>query len=721
MNASPLRTRRAFGSKIAILLGALALALGALSSVVERSFFDATGFSERTAASLSDPAVAAFAANHVTDAIIESDPDLVAVRPLILATVNGIVSSDSFRSLVAAGARQAHKGLFSEGTRRMVLSLPDVEVLVSGALERVSPELAAKIPKRLNAALASLGQGRKGEFIIDLWRLGERVRRQTEVFLALGPLLLLIGVWISSDRRRALVRIGISLGAVGLGLAALRPAGRLLLASLLQDPLKSGAAQGLWKVYMASLYSWGFFLAGISLLFAAAGHSLIESVDPVAGARKIGRLIVTPPSSRLSRILWGLIFLAVGLLAAAFPSDLLAGAVVLAGLGAAFIGIRELFRLILVSVPVVVTGEGARQGRRWTLRVVVISGLAGALALAWGLWRNPVVTPVPTTITACNGHSELCERHVDEVVFAGAHNAMSHQKVEDWMFPHHQAGIPQQLRDGVRALLIDVYYGFPGGARIKTDLNGVNRKKIEEALGAEGVAAAERIRDRLIGVDDGRRGLYLCHGFCELGAYELEPTLREIRDFLIMNPHEVLLIIVEDYVEPQDLAAAFERSGLAGMVYRGPAYPRWPTLRALIAAGQRVIVFIESGRMGVPWLRPAFHDFQETPYTFHHPEEFSCRPNRGGTDGSLLLLNHWIDTAPAPKPSNAAVVNAYDFLIDRARRCAQERGHLPNVIAVDFYRTGDLFRVVDELNGVGTSSEESSSAAFPASRSASAP
>ena len=298
MNAAPLRTRWVFGSKIAIGLGAVALAFGGLSSVVERSFFDANGFAERTAASLSEPAVASFAANHVTDAIIEKDPDLVAVRPLILATVNGIVSSDSFRSLVAAGARQAHKGIFSEGTRRLVLSLPDVEVLVRGALKRASPELAAKVPEKLNAALASLGQGRQGEFIIDLWQLGNRVRRQTEFFLLLGPLLLLFGVWAASDRRRALVRIGISLGAMGLALAAVRPAGRLLLASLLQDPLKSEAAQGLWKVYMGNLFSWGFFFAGIGTLFAAAGHSLMESVDLVGAARQIGRIIVTPPSSQ---------------------------------------------------------------------------------------------------------------------------------------------------------------------------------------------------------------------------------------------------------------------------------------------------------------------------------------------------------------------------------------------------------------------------------------
>lgn len=160
MKDLPLKTRGTFWAKLAILLGVLALGLGGLSSVLERSFFDARGFGERTAASLTDPAVAAFAADRVTDALIRKNPDLVAVRPLILATTSGIVSSEPFRALVVTGARHAHRGIFSEGTRRLVLSLPDVEVLVRGALERASPELAAKIPERLDTALASLGQGR---------------------------------------------------------------------------------------------------------------------------------------------------------------------------------------------------------------------------------------------------------------------------------------------------------------------------------------------------------------------------------------------------------------------------------------------------------------------------------------------------------------------------------------------------------------------------------
>ena len=76
------------------------------------------------------------------------------------------------------------------------------------------------------------------------------------------------------------------------------------------------------------------------------------------------------------------------------------------------------------------------------------------------------------------------------------------------------------------------------------------------------------------------------------------------------------------------------------------------------------------------------------------------KPNRGGDTGSLFQINHWIETTPAPRPSNAALVNAYDFLLQRARDCQKARGHLPNIIGVDFYDTGDLMRVARTLNGL---------------------
>ncbi len=200
---------------------------------------------------------------------------------------------------------------------------------------------------------------------------------------------------------------------------------------------------------------------------------------------------------------------------------------------------------------------------------------------------------------------------------------------------------------------LDIHYGISTDQRVKTDLDAEQSslEKIEEAVGPEGTAAAMRIRDRLVVGKDQEHGLFFCHGFCELGAYPVVPVLREVRDFMVEHPDQVIILVIEDYVSPEDLKQAFDESGLTELVDTLGVTPPWATLRQLIDANQRVIVFTESGRPGVAWLHPTLGTIQETPYTFHQPSEFSCRPNRGDTTGSLFQINHWIETTPAPKPS----------------------------------------------------------------------
>ena len=59
----------------------------------------------------------------------------------------------------------------------------------------------------------------------------------------------------------------------------------------------------------------------------------------------------------------------------------------------------------------------------------------------------------------------------------------------------------------------------------------------------------------------------------------------------------------------------------------------------------------------------------------------------------------------SPSRVDAAVLNDYDYLLKRTQRCADERGQIPNLIGVNFYLNGDVFQVVDELNGVRQTSD----------------
>jgi len=311
--------------------------------------------------------------------------------------------------------------------------------------------------------------------------------------------------------------------------------------------------------------------------------------------------------------------------------------------------------------------------------------------------------PASQTTPTCNGSPALCDKRLDEVVFPAAHNAMGASDVSGWMFPNHTYGIAAQLQQGVRGFLVDVYPGYAVGDRVKTDLEeGLNiSAKFEPILGAEGVLAATRIRDRLIVGENNPRKLYMCHGMCEIGASEFVAALVEMRRFLILNPGEVIIVMIEDYVLPEEIATAFKASGLIDFVYKDAPGPPWPTLGEMVRSGQRVLVVAENNASGVDWYHQAFDLFQETPYHTTESSEFSCEPNRGGTSGSLLLVNHWVVTPPTSLPSDAKVVNSYDFLLERLQHCQDVRGMTPNLVAVDFFDIGDLVRVTDTLNGIG--------------------
>lgn len=684
------------------IIGVILLGLSALLIDASRGIFNDEDFASRVAASLGDARVSGFVATKVTDGLVAARPNLVAVRPLIEGIVAPLVRSELFRAAARTSLRTAHHALFSEGGSDVLLSIPDLGIIARSALAGASPELAAKIPDKVDAVLADLPHSRIGAGVVRARAAWVRLQWLQGTLLVLGPLLLLWGVLINPDRRRALVRLGMGLIALGLLIALLIPAGRVVALVASQDPDTRGAIFGVWRAYFTPLLRWAITLSGTGLVLAAAGNSLHEAVNPFHQLLAFVRAMSTPPATQGKRLLWIAGTAAAGAVLLVWPSSVVTVLAVVGGLLLAFAALRELFRLALENVPESTTTTTAAGRRRWPLRAAVGIGLGAVLIAAILFWRRPTEPPAEAgEVLSCNGSPALCDRTLNRVVFPASHNSMSNAEIPGWMFPHHSHDMPGQLQDGVRALLFDIHYGFPGAERIKTDLQGegATREKLVGAVGEEGFAAAERIRNRLVGVDEGKRGLYFCHGFCELGAYPVVPALAAIRDWLVVNPSEVVIIVIEDYVTPAEIAAAFQESGLMELVYTGPIDPL-PTLRQMIDSGGRVLVFLESGNPGVDWLHPAFTSIQETPYSFHTPEDFSCRPNRGGTTPPMFQINHWIETTPAPKPSNAEIVNAYDFLLKRALTCQRERKHLPNVIAVDFEDIGDVVRVAHTLNGL---------------------
>ncbi|MQA00713.1 MAG: hypothetical protein GEU80_15550 [Dehalococcoidia bacterium] len=318
--------------------------------------------------------------------------------------------------------------------------------------------------------------------------------------------------------------------------------------------------------------------------------------------------------------------------------------------------------------------------RGWRVATVIGAVAAALLLVAFAELRTATSDP---ELMRCNGHYQLCDRRVDEVVFAGTHNSMA-SAARGWIFPHHDPAISAQLEAGYRALLLDTHYW-----ESKHPFLPFRDELTEEHQQA--------LLDLLLEVDPPRPGSFLCHAACGLGAVPLEQALANINRFLRAQPNEVVILSIEDYITPEDTRAAFEASGLLSLVYRPDGDDEWPTLRELIERDERVIVFADNEGGTFDWYLPFGTYVQDTPFNFRAASDFSCRPNRGHRNASMLMINHWISSFP-PDRARAAMVNRQRVLLERVEECREERDMAPNIIAVDFFAIGDTLLVVDELN-----------------------
>ena len=684
-------------------LGILLVLVAVLLGYATRSIFNEWAFSDRITASLADPRFADYVAEQIANAVIKAKPDLVGVRPMLVGAGRLVVSSPPFRAAVRRSARAAHHAIMTGTGTEIVLGVQDLGVLVESAAA-TQPGIAKKIPSWLPATLARFQALPGGERVVRLVRLANRLRTGTFALLGLGIVLCGASVRLSRDRRRAFVRIGIGLAVAGLLLAIVARFGGDVLALFARRATSAPALDALASAFLRGLMRWAVGLAFSGLVLAAASASLLERIPLGPWGDHLRQWLLGPQERMRWRLVRGLVGFAIGTALLFTP---LASVIVLAwviGAVVAFAGIREAFVAALHLVPQLqapMATSAAGGPRRQAVLIVTAIAVVLIASASWIMLRPGAAEPGAPRTLACNGSTELCDRSVDQVVFPSTHNSMGAADVSGWMFPSQNGTIRQQLDDGVRGFLIDVHYGVPVEDKIRTEVQNEQAAmaKYESFLGKDGMEAVLRIRDRLRQAKPGPRGVYLCHGFCELGALPLVPELRQMHDFLVANPGEVIIVMIQDEaVSPHDVERCFQESGLIDFVYRGPARPPWPTLGELVETDQRVIVMAENDTTGVSWYHPAFEVCQETPYGFRDTTQFSNQPNRGGTGGSLLLMNHWIETVPAPKPSNAAIVNSRRFLMQRIQSFQRQRGRLPNVVAVDFYSVGDLIDVARELN-----------------------
>jgi hypothetical protein len=340
--------------------------------------------------------------------------------------------------------------------------------------------------------------------------------------------------------------------------------------------------------------------------------------------------------------------------------------------------------------------------------LVVASLLTGTVAVEL-LASNTSEPRANPSNQGCNGYIELCPEPINQIVWPASHNAMA-SSAYNFLGAEHAITIPEQLNAGARFLMIDAYYGYDDNGLVRTNLaGGVNRAQLRKERGAEAVRELDRL-GALTGVADTsgkKQDVYLCHSYCELGAVKATDIFHDVDTYLSQNLTDVVVLDVEDYVQPKDLKRALVESGLWRRVWkRTPQQTGWPTLLDLVTPKhkgddenpRRVIMMSEKHADEYPWLLSTYEVSQETPFTYASIAQFDCLPMRGGTDKSFFIVNHSLDAGGIPDPVQANTINSRKVLTARLQQCINERKQLPNAIAVNFTSQGDLFGTVNLFN-----------------------
>jgi hypothetical protein len=699
--------RRVAATTLVVLTSVL-LAAATLAGYARRALFDSHQFADRATATLHDPSVRSLIGDEVTDRVVLSNQqDLLAARPIIASTISGIVGGGAFRSLFHRAALDVHRAVFEHDENTVTLTVADVGTVIGAALQTLRPSLARQVQ---DSGQVVVVRRRIGGTTGELARVANDVRVVAWILAALTLLSAIGAIALSLDRRRTIAQLGIGMITVGVLIVVVYTIARAIVLDGLPDPDDRAAAAAVWSSFLGDLRTFAFVLAGSGAVVAAAASSLVRPIEIEGAVARVWRMARTEPTRPWTRVVRALVLIAVGVLVITKPLAVVQVLATLIGIYVVYVGVEAILRMIYR--PPEPEAEVPRRHRVRRVAVPVIAVLLIAGAISAFVAGGGASAPAATIAGGCDGHEELCDRPLTDVVLPATHNSMS-APLPGWFSAEQDRSIGGQLQDGIRGLLLDTHYAdkLPNG-RVRTYFSSaadVDLIKDQDGVSQESFDAAMRLRERLGFRGSGTRGMYLCHTFCELGSTPLSTGLKEIHDFLVTHPSEVVVVVNQDYVRPADFVKAIGDADLTPYAFTPPAGDDWPTLREMIDSGHRLVLLAENHAGAAPWYQLAYKRLtEETPFTFGSSSLLtdkshratSCEPNRGPEGAPLFLINHWVSTDPVPKPSDAARVNAYAPLLARARECERIRHHLPNLLAVNFYKLGDVFRVADTLNGV---------------------
>ncbi len=623
-----------WGVRWLALAGVLLMTLSALGWWLSTRVLEADGFADVVAKSSQQQEVRSYIGDQASLRLARTSNFVTAARPVVSDAIAAAIATPPVEEAIRDFAQRAHEQVFqARGARRVDVNAQEAAVTIRSALQTINPALAKKLPANVLDATASISQS---DTVDVLFRSSRWVEDLYGPLFLVGVALLLLAIVKARERVRAIRTVGVTLAVAGgllLGVGFATPAFASVAATT--DPGRGEAVAAFIGVLIGRLVGAGQFFLVLGLLTALAPGS--DGGDLRYRVEQLKAWVAEKRTRPRWRFAGGFALMVVALLFITNPQEMLRTVLVVVAVLAVYVGLIVCLR----AAGLLVTDHTIPKFHKRQLVGVFVGIVAAASFTAFvavGIVADNTTQAVANpNDTGCNGYLELCPQPLNQIVWPASHNAMS-SAAYDFLGAEHTITIPEQLNGGTRFLMIDAYYGYDDNGLVRTNLaGGINRDQLRKERGDEAVHELDRL-GALTGVADTsgkKQDIYFCHDFCELGAIPSAQVFHDIDDFLSRNLTDVVVIDVEDYVQPKDLKRALVDAGLWRRVWRpNPKQIGWPTLQQMVTPAKkakdqeenprRLIVMSEKHPDEQPWLLGAYSVAQESPFTFSSIKDFNC-------------------------------------------------------------------------------------------------
>src|SRR5215216_375447 len=217
MDLAPQRRAALLSDRARGTAGAVLLFVGAIAFYARQELIDREAFADRAVVALDDDGVRRVVAREIVVNLIDrGSTDLVAGRPLLESVVEAVIQTQPFRRVFRTAAVETNRVFFVRERDNALFNLGDAAKVVQFALRSVSPKLAKEVPQDVEPQLLTL---RRREFAGRTLAVADDVRLFGIVLPLLALAAFAAGVAVAPDRRVAVLRAGVAVGATGALLA----------------------------------------------------------------------------------------------------------------------------------------------------------------------------------------------------------------------------------------------------------------------------------------------------------------------------------------------------------------------------------------------------------------------------------------------------------------------------------------------------------------------